>query len=153
MMLNEAERSCAKNVRLRLLFLILLASLAACNSQSPADRLRKELQTVASWAATSRMVGEALQNGKVPSAYAARTFEAAGQNLQEESRTLEKSADIPAAGRADLQAQIARLEQIVRQLKAAAEGKDNAALAQQVEQLTAEEQSLKSSRKGDSNQR
>jgi len=62
MTLNEAERSCAKNVRLRLLCLILLASLAACNSQSPAGKLDKELQTVASWVATSRMVGEALKN-------------------------------------------------------------------------------------------
>src|SRR4051794_40074542 len=109
-MLNEAERNCAKNVRLRSLFFILLALLVACNSQSPADKLRKELQTVASWAATSRMVGEALQNGKVLSAYAARTFETAGQNLQDESRTLEKSSDIPSEGRANLQAQIARLE-------------------------------------------
>ena len=152
-MLNEAERTCAKNVRLRLLLLILVTSLVACNSQSPADKLRKELQTVASWAATSRMVGEALQNGKVLSAYAARTFEAAGQKLQEESRTLEKSSDIPVEERANLQAQLARLEQIVGQLKTAAAGKDNAALSQQVGQLSVEEQSLKSSFKGDSNQR
>jgi len=149
-MLNEAERSCAKNVRLRFLLLILLASLAACSSQSPADKLRQELRTVASWAATSRMVGEALQNGKVLSDYAARTFEAAGQNLQEESRTLEKSSDIPVEERANLQAQLARLEEIVGQLKTAAAAKDNAALSQQVEQLKVEEQSLKSSLRGDS---
>ncbi|HEX8891545.1 MAG TPA: hypothetical protein VF779_20520 [Pyrinomonadaceae bacterium] len=151
-MLNETERSCAKNIRLRLLLLILLASLAACSSQSPADKLHKELRTVVSWAATSRMVGEALQNGKVLQGYAARTFEAAGRNLQEESRTIDKSADIPAEERAGAQAQIARLEQIVGQLKSMVEGKDNAALSQQVEQLKVEEQSLKSSLRGDSSQ-
>lgn len=151
-MLNEAERSYLKNVRLRFLFLVLLISLSACSSQSPADKLRQELQTVSSWVSTSRMVGEALQNGKVPNAYAARTLEAAGQNLQEESRTLEKSSDIPTEGRANAQAQIARLQQIIGQLKASVEGKDTASLSKEMEKLALEEQSLKSSFKGDSNQ-
>ena len=153
----SVRRWCTKQfsqqlLRLRFLFLILLISLNACSSQSAADKLRKELQTVSSWVSTSHMVGEALQNGKVPNAYAARTLEAAGQNLQEESRTLEKSSDIPAEGRANAQAQIARLQQIIGQLKTSVEGKDTALLSKEMEQLALEEQSLKSSLKGDSSQ-
>lgn len=133
--------------------LVLLIALNACSSQSAADRMRQELQTVASWVATARMVGEALKSGNVPPAYAARTFEAAGRNLQEESRTLEKTSALPPTERAGAQAEIARLQQIVSQLKAAVESKDNAALSSAIEQLRVEEQSLKSSSKGDADQR
>jgi hypothetical protein len=152
-MLNEVERSYLKNIRRGFLTLVLLISLNACSSQSAANKISQELQTVASWVSTSRMVGEALKHGSVPPPYAARTFEAAGQNLQEESRTLEKTSDIPAAERESVQGQIARLQGIVNQLKASVESKDSASLAKSIEQLTLEEHSLKSSIKGDAGQR
>lgn len=126
-------------------FPLIFASLifvTACSS--PSDKLTKELKTISSWAATSQMVGEALMNGKVPASFAKRTLETAGQNLQDESKTLSKSSDIPSEQRARAQEQINRIKLLVNQMETAIEGKDRAALAQSTAQLMDEEQAMKS---------
>ena len=89
-------------------------------------------------------------NGSVPFAYARRTLEATEQNLLEESQTLGKSSDLPVEQRMNAQAQVARLQQIVSQLKASVEGKDQVSLSSQVEQLRLAEQMLRSSFPSDS---
>ena len=61
----------------------------ACCTRFPADQLKTELQTVTSWTATARMVGEAWLKGSVPRAYAAQTLLAAEETLQEETRTIQ----------------------------------------------------------------
>src|SRR3982751_4038212 len=102
----KKRRSYLKKMRFRFLLPTVLIFLNACSFQSAPDKLRQELQTISSWAATARMVGEALMNGQVPSAYAARAFEAALQELQAEDKTLEQSSDIPAEQRANFQAEV-----------------------------------------------
>ncbi|HKC65758.1 MAG TPA: hypothetical protein VKB86_19100 [Pyrinomonadaceae bacterium] len=134
----------------RTLIFAALILLAGCSSSS--DKLTKELKTISSWAATSQMVGEALMSGKVPEAYAKRTLEIAEQNLQNESKTLEKSSDIPNDERAEVQAKINRIQQVVGQMKSAVEGKDQSALSQLIGQLMIEEQGVKSSIKNVSGQ-
>src|SRR5215210_4374092 len=75
--------------------LLLLAALAAC-AQSPADELRAEAQTAASWAATVRMAGEAWSKGAVTDAYARRTVETAQRTLGETADALDRLEEIPA---------------------------------------------------------
>ncbi|MDQ3819197.1 MAG: hypothetical protein M3362_16185 [Acidobacteriota bacterium] len=128
-----------------------LILLTACTS--PSDKLTKELKTVSSWSATVRMVGEALMGGEVPDAYAKRTLDTAAQNLEDESKTLSNSSDLPGDERARAQEQVGRIRQLVGQTKAAVEGKDRSALAQLIAQLMIEEQAVKSSIKDVSGQR
>src|SRR4051812_25428986 len=120
-MLLKERRSYLKKMRFRFLLPTVLVFLNACSFQSAPDKLRQELQTISSWAATTRMAGEALLNGHVPSAYAARAFETAHQNLQDEGKALEQSSDIPAEQRAKVQTEVTRLQQIIGQLKTSAE--------------------------------
>ena len=134
----------------RSLIFAALIFLTACSS-SP-DKLTKELKTISSWAATVRMVGEALMNGKVPTAFAKRTLETAQQNLKDENKTLSKSSDIPNEERTSVQGQINRIQQLVSQMKSAVEGKDQSVLSQLIRQLMIEEQSMKSSIKNVSGQ-
>ena len=94
------------------------------------------------------MVAEALTSGKVPDAYARRTFEAAQQSLQEESQTLEQAADIPAEKREGVRVRLNNLQQIISQLKRAGEGKEQTALGQLTERLAVEEQSVKAQAEG-----
>lgn len=123
-------------------FFASLILLTACNS--PSDKLTKELKTISSWAATVRMVGEALISSKVPVAYAKRTLETAEHNLQDESKTLSKASDIPNQERTRAQYEISRIQQLAGQMKTAVEGKDQTALSQLIGRVMIEEQSIKS---------
>ena len=91
--------------------------------------------------------------GSVPEAYAKRTLETAEQKLQDESKMLEKSSDIPNDERTRAQDEINRIQGLVGQMKTAIEGKDQAALTQSIGQLMIEEQSIKSFVKNVSGQR
>ncbi|PYS45557.1 MAG: hypothetical protein DMF68_21990 [Acidobacteria bacterium] len=128
-----------------------LTLLTACSS--PSDKLTKELKTISSWAATASLVGEALMKGSVPVAYAKRTLETAEQKLQDESKMLEKSSDIPNDERTRAQVEINRIQGLVGQMRTAIEGKDQAALSQSIGQLMIEERSIKSFIKNVSGQR
>ena len=128
-----------------------LTLLTACSS--PSDKLTKELKTISSWAATASLVGEALMKGSVPVAYAKRTLETAEQKLQDESKMLEKSSDIPNDERTRAQVEINRIQGLVGQMRTAIEGKDQAALFQSIGQLMIEERSIKSFIKNVSGQR
>jgi hypothetical protein len=135
-------------IKTRLLLLASFIGLTSCGSQSPAEKLNKELKTISSWTATTRMVAEALRSGKVPDAYARRTFEAAQQSLQEESQTLEQAADIPAEKREEARARLNNLQEIISQMKRAGEGKDQTALGQLTERLAVEAQAVKAQAEG-----
>ena len=117
--------------------LALVLALACC-SRPPADQLRSELQTVASWAATARMAGEEWLKGSVPRAYAAQTFRAAEETLREEARAIQGQRAEAAAGLTRAAAAT------VRQMRAAVEGGDTRALAQFLERLKAEERAVRS---------
>lgn len=127
--------------------LFLLTLLTACSSKSSADELAKELQTVTSWAATAHMVGDAWTRGVVPTAYAKQTLEKAQKELHKEIDKLTQKSD--PQDRATLQEQLRRLESTVGQMSTAVEQGNRTALAklvadiaQQLKQLSREEQTI-----------
>ena len=125
--------------------LLVLTLALACCTRSPVDQLKSELQTVTSWTATARMVGEARLKGSVPRAYTAQTLLAAEETLQDEARTIQGQQ---AEGAAELQAALLARTQsvglVIGQMRAAVEGSDKQALGQLLKQLDAEEQAIKS---------
>ena len=128
--------------------LSLVALALTCCTRSPADQLKTELQTVASWTATAHMVGDAWLKGAVPHAYVTKTLVNARETLQEETKTIEELK--PEAGaelRAQLLDQTRSVGQLVEQMRAAIEKKDNQTLAQLLKQLEAEEQAVKATAK------
>ncbi len=120
----------------------------ACGSRSPDEQLQTELRTVSSWAATARKVCEDWQGGRVPSGYARQSLPAAQEELQKEGETLAQNSGIPADRRAGAQGQIARLKQMIGQAQAAIEHADGGALAQALQQLTDEAQTLGAQTRG-----
>jgi ABC-type proline/glycine betaine transport system substrate-binding protein len=110
---------------------------AACSTQTPDERLKTELRTVASWAATVRKVCEDWQGGRVPTGYAAKALEAAQDELQTEAQTLSEDTSIPAQARAAAQGQIEQLAQAVGQAQGAVGRADATAMAQVLGQLDA----------------
>jgi len=129
-------------VRVCSLSLLLLA--ITCCTRTPSDQLKTELQTITSWTATARMVGEAWLKGAVPNAYAAHTLRTAGESLSEAIRTLsEQSPEGVAELQTSLMGQARSLEQLVEQMRAAVENRDGSALSQLLKQLEGEEQTIK----------
>ena len=125
--------------------ILLLIGLSACGARSSADEVARELKTVSSWAATARMTGEAWANGAVPKAYATRTLREAAQTIHEEIDTIRElsSTSTPDAGSAALLERLQALERAAGQMAMAVEQEDRAALAEQLRQLSAEEQNIK----------
>jgi hypothetical protein len=101
------------------------------------------MQAVASWAATAHMVCEAWLNGAVPTHYARRTLQTAQQKLQKEADTLEQSSSIPGDRLAKALEQLQNLEAMVDEMREAVQTGDRASLGQQINQLAAEEEALK----------
>lgn len=121
--------------------LLLVKLLSACSSQSSSDELAKELQTVKSWAATAHLVGDSWTQGNVPEAYAKQTLEKTQEELKNETDTLSKLS-IESSQRDTLLDQLKRLENTVGQMSKAVAQKDQKAIAQQIQQLSLEEQML-----------
>lgn len=121
--------------------LFLLKLLTACSSQSSTNELAKELQTVKSWAATAEMVGDAWIRGNVPKAYAKQTLEKTQEELKNETDTLSKLS-IESSQRDTVLEQLKRLENTVGQMSKAVEQKDQKLIAQQIQQLSLEEQMI-----------
>lgn len=122
-------------------FLLLLPLFTACSSQSSASELTKELKTVTSWAATAQMVGDAWTRGVVPTAYAKQTLSTAQKKLHKETDTLFKSSTDPTQRRTIIQ-HLQRLESTVSQMSMAVEQGDYIAMAQQLKQLSTQEQTI-----------
>ena len=120
--------------------LLLLTILSACSSKSASDELAKDLQTVKSWTATAHLVGDTWIRGDVPTAYAKRTLSKTQEELQNEVEILSQKA--PAQNRTTLVVQLQRLQQTVQQMSKALEHKDARAMQRQIQQLSAQEQSI-----------
>jgi hypothetical protein len=138
-MLNQTI-SCLQRLRLLdraclLAVFALLALLTACRSQSSAEELGQRLKTVSSWAATTQMVGEAWASGKVPTHYTQRTLQRVQETLDEEMKTLGKSADIPPDVRSKVSEPVRKLKEIAGQMQRAVENSDRAAMNSQLEEL------------------
>lgn len=122
--------------------LLLLIPISACRARSPAGEFNTELETVQSWAATAHMVGEAWTKDTVPIAYTEQTLQTAQQTLQEELNTIREMSAVPIDQRTRALESARHLQQIIRQMQAAIERKDYAAMAEQVKELTTAEQTL-----------
>jgi hypothetical protein len=131
-----------RGVRVCSLSLFLLAF--TCCAKSPADQLKAQLQTVTSWTATARMVGEAWLKGYLPHAYAARTLRTAQETISEEAKTIQgENPGEVAELHASVLGQARSLEQLIGQMRAAVENRDGSALSQQLKQLEGEEETIK----------
>ena len=127
--------------RIRSVSLLLLVTiLSACSSKSSSDELAKELQTVKSWTATAHLVGDTWIRGDVPTAYAKRTLSKTQEELQNEVEILSQKA--PAQNRTTLVVQLQHLQETVQQMSKAVEQKDAKAMQWQIQQLSAQEQSI-----------
>ena len=122
--------------------LLLLLALTCC-TRSPADRLKTELQTITSWTATARMVGEAWLKGTVPHAYAARTLRTAQVSLEDEARTIQEQPQGKGELQASLANQVRGISQVIDKMRAAIESRDAQTLDGLLKQLLAEEQKIK----------
>ena len=114
-----------------------LFALTACSTETPDERLRTELRTVASWAATVRKVGEDWQGGRVQTGYTMKALEAPQAELQQEGKTIAQDSAMPAAARTSAQQQIEKLRDAVAQMHAAVERADAFAFAQALNELDA----------------
>ncbi len=122
-------------------FFLLLKFLIACSSQSSADELAKELQTVKSWTATAHMVGDLWTHGDVPTTYAKQTLEKTQEELKNETDTLSKLSIEPSQHSTVLE-HLKSLEDTVSQMSKAVEQKDAQAMTQQIQQLSTQEQTI-----------
>lgn len=120
--------------------LLLLTVLTGC-SGTEADKLTKELQTVTSWAATAEMTSEAWMQGNVPTAFAKQTLSTAQKKLHKQTETIAQSSYDPAQRRTILE-HLQSLESTVGQMSIAVEQEDRIAIAQQLQQLSIQEQTV-----------
>ena len=123
-----------------LLLITLLTS--SCSKKTSAESLKKELETVTSWAATAHMVGEAWTRGAVPTVYAQQTLKTTQEKLQEQTDTLSKSS-IAIKKRQTVLKPLQQLRQTIDQMSIALEKKDRTAIATQLKQLATEEQTIR----------
>ena len=124
--------------------LIFLCS--ACSASNSSDALHKELKTIVSWIETTHAVGKPWKNGSVPSAYAARTFQTAQENLKQEVDSIQ-SIPISGSAKADLSMKLQQMESSLEQAVQAVEKSDTSALEQTLNQLTTAQQALSASTK------
>jgi hypothetical protein len=117
--------------------IFLSAAFTAC-SRSANDKVVEELQSIASWTATVRMVAESWSSGAIPTPYTKQTLQKAQQEFQKETKTLRES--VPAQPR--LLEQTKQLEQISDQLQNAVEQNDRSTVTAKIQQLATEQQQI-----------
>lgn len=130
--------------------LLSLTLLTACSNQSSTEST-KDLQTVRSWAATAQMTGDAWTRGVVPTAYAKQTLSTAQKKLHEETDNLAQLS-IDTTQRRTILEHLQRLEMTVNQMSTAVAQEDHTAIAQQLKQLSTQEQKLSTLKPGGSNE-
>nr|WP_322656442.1 hypothetical protein [Dendronalium sp. ChiSLP03b] len=128
-------------IQRHLYFLLLLLLLTACGSKSTKDELSKELTSVKSWAATAHFVGDAWIRKAVPTSYVKQTLVKTQEELKTETETLSKLS-IPTANRSAIFKSLQQLQDTVSQMSKAVEKKNYQAVAQQIQQLSHQEQAI-----------
>jgi hypothetical protein len=120
--------------------LLLTCALAACGGKSPDQKAQDAVEAVRSWIAAMRLAGSAWLGGKVPAAYARRTFETAGETLATEMETLRQDG-VPPVLRADL-GRLHAPARSARQLADAVERGDSTAVRQELGALAVQDAGL-----------
>lgn len=94
------------------------------------------------------MACEAWLKGTIPHAYATHTLRTAQEMIEDEAQTIQAQ---PQGASGELQASLASsalgTAQVINQMRAAVERRDNQALSQLLRQLEAEEQAIKGAAK------
>ena len=120
-------------------FVLLLILLTACNRHSSKDQASQSLEAIESWLATTQMVVDAWNQGKVPTVYTQQTLEKAQQEIHRARQTLAKS---PISTVSPFE--LSQVEQTVNQLSVLVRQDNHQAIAQPLQQLVAEQQRLSS---------
>jgi hypothetical protein len=115
-----------------LLMLAICFSVSGCG-QSDADKLVAEAKEVNSWAASAQMISAAWAQGKVPTAYAQRSFQNIHQQLSESASRIESLSD---KHRPQLIATAQQIVDVVAQFEAASTQQDRNAIKQLDAQLS-----------------
>jgi hypothetical protein len=142
MMLTEHNSKRDVLRRVRVACVLLSLSLSAACAQDPQKEIRQEAQTLSSWAATLRLVGDSWREGSVPTPYAKKAIEAARATLRDELKTIQGSSTIPADARAALSERARSLDALGDAMSRAVQGEDRAATEQLAGSLTQEQQLL-----------
>src|SRR5436190_1732456 len=109
------------------LLLILAICFAVCGcGKNDADKLVVEAKEVNSWAASAQMISDGWAQGKVPTAYAHRSFETIYQQLGDSASRIESLSD---NHRPQLTSTVQQLRNIVSQLEAASNRQDGNAIS------------------------
>ncbi len=116
-----------------LIFASLLLLLSACDRSSSA-KLTKALQSIQSWSATARMVGETWQQGAIPDTYAQQTLAKSQQEITQETQGL----TIPTS----LQQQLRQVQRTLGQMQSAVEQKNRPEIAPYLQDLAQEQQQM-----------
>jgi hypothetical protein len=106
---------------------MLALPLGACGHKSEADRVAEHERVRVSWEQTSRMTGAEWARGALPDAYAERTLERAGEELQQERESLAKEA-LPDSIRARLGSSLEHTRGLADSVERAVRARDRSAV-------------------------
>ena len=136
---HNPDRDLRRRVRVAC---VLLLSLSAACAQDPQKEIRREVQTLSSWAATLHLLADSWREGTVPTPYAKKTIEAARETLRDELKTIQGSSTIPADACAALSERAQSLDALTEAMSRAVQSEDRAATEQLAGSLSQEEQLL-----------
>jgi hypothetical protein len=119
-----------------------LVALLAAGCQSPREKAGDALKSVASWAATSAMVGRSWLGGEVPTVYAKQTLDAAEQVIQDTDRKL-RSEELPGDLRTTIAAELRTRAAAVAAMRGAVEHGDSARAGSEADRMRVGADSLR----------
>lgn len=117
----------------KVLLISLLLALSACSSSSHTKQL-KALQTIQSWTATARMVGETWKQGTVPDTYAQQALSRSQEEISKEAK------DVTTAP--DLQPQLLKIHQTIQKMITAIQQRNKATIAPLLQDLSNQQKQL-----------
>lgn len=126
----------------RLIPIVVILSITACNSQPTSQKLSQEIETVSSWAATAHLTGESWLNQDVPTIYAKQTLEKSRDELKKETKTIRKIA--ASSNQSSIQNQLQQLQSTIASLATGIDQQDRQAVTQSLRELSNQEKALHS---------
>jgi hypothetical protein len=125
----------------RLILILAISFFASGCGKSDAEKFVAEAREVNSWAASAQMISAAWAKGKVPNAYAQRSFENIHQQLSDSNSRIKSLSN---EHRLQLTATLQQLLNVVSQLEAASKQQDKGAISPIDEQLSGARSALDS---------
>lgn len=119
-----------------ILFLLLIALIAACQSKSPEEQLLKAVQPVGSWLASLEMTGRKWSANSVPASFVRATTAAARKTIEKAAEEAAKSNARPGL-RDPIRSLLAEAEDASGDLRQAVDRGDRAGVAREAGRLAA----------------